>query len=193
MSGTKELLHPLGTLPLETRRLLLRPFCMEDAEPMYRNWASDPRVTEFLTWPPHECVEVTRAVVRSWVEQYQNPYYCQWAIVPKDLGEPIGSISVVRIREKCASAELGWCIGFPWWGRGFMPEAGAAVLEFLFDRVGFLRVAAAHAAENQKSGRVMQKLGMVREGVLRGAGWCNHGIIDEVWYAILRDEYDGTK
>ena len=178
-----------GTRRFETERLLLRPFETGDAEAMFRNWASDPAVTEYLTWPAHADVEETRAVLSCWVRDYENPEVYQWAVVPKALGEPIGSLSVVRIDEKVDAVELGWCIGRPWWGQGLMPEAAARVLRYLIAEVGANRVAARHAAGNPKSGRVMQKLGMSLEGVLRQADRSNHGIEDMVCYSILASEY----
>ena len=72
-----------------------------------------------------------------------------------------------------------------------MPEAGAAVIRFLFDEVGINRIAAAHDYNNPKSGRVMQKIGMKYEGTMRQAGLNNQGIIDEVWYSVLASEYLG--
>ena len=70
---------------------------------MYKNWASDPEVTKFLTWPTHPSVEVSRKINASWVASYEKPDYYQWAIVPKELGEPIGSISVVSMIEEAES------------------------------------------------------------------------------------------
>ena len=80
-------------------------------------------------------------------------------------------------------------MGTKWWGKGIMPEAGQAVVKYLFEEVGLNRAAAVHAKQNPKSGRVMQKLRMKYDGTLRSAGFCNEGIIDEVWYSILREEY----
>ena len=57
----------LGARVLHTPRLILRPFREEDAEAMFRNWASDPQVTKFLTWPTHPNVEVSRGVLKDWV------------------------------------------------------------------------------------------------------------------------------
>ena len=182
-----------GTVRIETDRLLLRQFEIEDAQAMYRNWASEDEVTKFLTWPTHPNVEVTKAVLQSWIDDYSKPEFYCWGIELKEIGEPIGNISVVRHNENVASAELGWCMGTHWWGQGIMPEAGKAVLEFLFNEVGVNRVAAVHATDNPKSGRVMQKIGMTYEGTLRAAGKCNQGIIDEVWYSILSDEYKAKK
>ena len=181
----------IGTQTIETERLILRPFRMDDAPAMFRNWASDPAVTEYVTWPTHKNVEETAGIIESWVHQTaEYPSFYQWAIELKSLGEPIGSIAVAHLFEDVAGAELGWCIGRPWWGRGIMPEAAGAVIAFLFDLAGFRRVAARFDSRNEKSGRVMQKLGMTREGVLRQAGRCNAGVCDEVVYSILRSEYN---
>ena len=61
-----------GTEILETGRLLLRPFRLEDAEAMYRNWASDKDVTKYLTWPVHASPEASAEVLAGWVEQYAD-------------------------------------------------------------------------------------------------------------------------
>ena len=178
-----------GTQPLQTRRLILRRFTQDDAPAMYANWASDPVVTEFMTWPPHASVDVSRQVLDMWVGSYAKPDSYQWAIELKSLGEPIGSLGVVRLNENIDECELGWCIGSCWWGQGIMPEAASAVVRYLFEEVGANRIAARHAVENEKSGRVMQKIGMVKEGVLRQSDRSNRGISDCVQYSILASEY----
>ena len=79
-----------GTQIIETERLLLRRFSKDDAEAMYRNWASDPEVTKYLTWPPHISVNVSRAVLEDWAASYSQENYYQWAIVLKEHGsDPI--------------------------------------------------------------------------------------------------------
>lgn len=67
-----------GTQPLETPRLILRKACREDAEPMFRNWASDPEVTKYLTWQPHEKIEVTQTLLEGWVAEYERNDYYHW-------------------------------------------------------------------------------------------------------------------
>ena len=90
----------LGTQRLESERLILRRFVVEDAESMYKNWASDNEVTKYLTWPTHPSVDVTKFVLQDWVNSYVNDNYYQWAIVLKENGEePIGSISVVGMND----------------------------------------------------------------------------------------------
>lgn len=184
------MMHHQGTVKIETDRLILRRFTMEDANVMYRNWASDDEVTQYLTWPTHADVNVTRSVIEGWIQNYANPDFYHWAIVLKAIEEPIGSLSVVKYDEKTASAALGWCMGKRWWGQGIMPEAARAVLQYLFNEIGFNRIAAYHDKNNPKSGRVMQKIGMLREGTLRASGKNNQGIVDEVYYSILKEDYE---
>ena len=100
-----------GTQTIETTRLILRRAIPEDAEPMFRNWASDPEVTKYLTWPTYEKVETAHQILDLWANEYKKPDYYQWMIVRKELGEPIGSISVVRQNESVEEAEIGYCIG----------------------------------------------------------------------------------
>lgn len=178
-----------GTTTLETERLILRKFAMEDAEEVFANWTSDPEVTKFLKWSTHPSVDYTKEIISKWITGYESNKCYQWAIILKEINKPIGSIAVVRLNENTKSAELGYCMGTKWWGKGIMPEAGQAVIKYLFEEIGLNRVAAVHAKPNPKSGRVMQKLGMKYDGTIRSAGFCNEGIVDEVWYSILREEY----
>ena len=181
-------MNKTGTQRIETHRLILRPFRSEDAEDMYKNWASDPEVTRYLTWPAHGSVDVTRRVLEDWIPRYGDGGYFQWAIEWKETGCVIGSIAVVKLDEEIESAEIGYCLSRAFWSRGIMPEALRAVTDYLFDTVGLNRIAAYHDVNNPKSGRVMVKAGMKREGILRGAGKNNAGICDEVRYALLRDD-----
>lgn len=179
-----------GTIRIETERLILRRFTIEDADIMYRNWASDDEVTKYLTWPTHADVNVTRMLLEEWIQKYNDLDFYHWVIELREIGEPIGSLSVVSYENKTASATIGWCMGKRWWGQRIMPEAGSAVLQYLFEEVEFNRIAAKHDADNPKSGRVMQKIGMIREGTLRASGKNNRGIVDEVYYSILKEDYE---
>ena len=177
-----------GTRQLETERLVLRRFVIADAEAMFRNWAYDPEVTTFLTWPAHACPEVSRAVLKDWTTAYAHQNYYQWAIVLKENGEcPIGSISAVDLNDDLAIVHVGYCLGRPWWRRGIMSEALKAVIDFFFNEVGANRIEARHDPRNPHSGMVMQKCGMKYEGTLRSSDRNNQGICDACWYAILRN------
>ena len=178
-----------GTRRLETQRLVLRRFAIGDAEAMFNNWASDPEVTKYLTWPAHAGVDVSRAVLQDWTAAYTDPKYYQWAIVLKENGDfPIGSISAVGLNDDLSIAHIGYCLGRPWWHRGIMSEALRAVIDFFFDEVGANRVESRHDPRNPYSGMVMQKCGMKYEGTLRSSDRNNQGICDACWYAILKSE-----
>lgn len=182
-----------GTQTIETPRLILRRARREDAEPMFRNWASDPEVTKYLTWPTYETVETAYPILGLWISEYEKLNYYQWMIELKELGEPIGSISAVRQNEKIEEAEIGYCIGSRWWHKGIMTEALSAVIEYLFTQVGMNRIAARHDPNNPHSGGVMRKCGMKYEGTNRACDRNNQGICDAAQYAILRSEWNRPK
>ena len=176
-----------GTVRLETSRLILRQARMEDAEPMFHNWANDKEVTKHLTWPPHSNIEVTQKVLASWVESYEKEDYYQWMIVLKEIHESIGSIMVSTV-GRAQSAHVGYCIGKKWWHQGIMSETLKRVMDFLFDEVGYHRVEAMHDSNNPNSGKVMAKCGMKYEGTLRMADRNNQGICDACYYGLLAEE-----
>ncbi len=186
-------MNKVGTQMIETHRLILRKFTIGDAEDMFSNWASDPEVTKFLTWPAHTSVEISRMVLNDWIPRYEDGGYFNWAIEWKESGHVIGDISVVKLNEAAESADIGYCMSRAFWGRGIMPEALRAVMDFLFGTVGVNRVAACHAPENPKSGRVMAKAGMMEEGVLRCAGRNNQGICDDVWHAMIKSDWEKAR
>lgn len=178
------------TQTIETPRLILRRAAACDAEPMFRNWASDPEVTKFLTWPAHDSVAVSQTIIENWILEYAQDNYYQWMIVLRDLGEPVGSISVVRQNERVDEVEIGYCIGKRWWHQGIVSEALSAVIEYLFTEVGVNRIAARHDPNNPHSGGVMRKCGMKYEGTHRSSDRNNQGICDAAQYAILRAEWN---
>ena len=180
-----------GTKTIETKRLILRRFTMEDGPAMYHNWASDPEVTRFLTWPTHSSEEVSRQVLLDWTAQYEDKAFYQWAIVPRAFGEPVGSIGAVGLNEQAQLVPIGYCIGANWWHQGITSEAMQAVMDFFFDEVGVNRVESRHDPNNPNYGAVMRKCGMTFEGTLCQSDWNNQGICDAVYYGLLREEYTG--
>ena len=159
-----------GTKIIYTDRLVLRRFEMGDADKMYSNWASNPKVTKFLTWHHHKSVEETRSVLSRWVSSYDDLRFYQWAIVLKDTLEPIGSISVVKVDDDIDEVEVGYCIGEAWWGFGYTAEALRGVIDYLFLEVKPKKIRAKHDSDNPNSGRVMQKCGLTYDKTLYKAG-----------------------
>ena len=183
-------MNHIGTKVIETERLILRPFTLEDAQPVFDNWASDPEVAKYVTWPAHGSVDVTKNLLENWVMSYENPDCYNWAITLKEKGnDPIGNISAVHVGDSPESAEIGYCMGRAWWGRGIMAEALKAVIDFFMAEVGANRVYARHDTANPNSGKVMTKAGMKFEGILRQSGRNNQGIVDLAYYSILKSEW----
>lgn len=143
-------------LTMETQRLILRPFELNDAQAMFDGWASDPEVTKYLTWPPHESVEVTKQIVGLWVEQYKKPERLNFAIVLKETGELIGGIDVVGYLD--GTPVIGYASSRKYWGNGYMTEACNCLLTLLFAK-GYEEVRIDAQVENLGSNRVIRKCG----------------------------------
>ena len=182
-----------GTQVLETERLRLRTFTVDDAAAAYRNWCSEDAVTRYLTWQTHANQSVTGTLMETWAAGYADPAFYQWAIELKSLGEPIGSISVVGMDARTEAVSIGYCIGSRWWRQGITTEAFRAVIRFLFEAIGVRRIEARHNVKNPNSGRVMRACGLTYEGTLRQAAADNQGIVDVCVYSILRGEYEAQK
>jgi aspartyl-tRNA(Asn)/glutamyl-tRNA(Gln) amidotransferase subunit C len=180
-------MNHLGTIELATDRLTLRRFEIEDAENMFYNWANDPEVTKYLTWPAHSSIETTEKVISDWVSQYNNNEYYMWAIELNELEQPIGSISATQVDDDIESVEIGFCIGKAFWNKGYTTEALAEVIRFFIGQVGAGRVSARHDVNNPNSGKVMEAAGMTYEGTLRRSARSNQGICDMACYAKIRN------
>jgi ribosomal-protein-alanine N-acetyltransferase len=180
-----------GTLKIETERLILRRFELNDAEDMFHNWANDSEVTKYLTWLPHKNIDITKEIINGWVQCYDNLEGYKWAIVPKNYGRVIGSISVVEFFNDKERCEIGYCIARRYWNQGIMTEALKAIIKFLIYECGFKRVFATHDIDNPASGKVMIKAGMKYEGRLRKYNKNNKGqFVDCDIYAILEEDLD---
>ena len=181
------LLHK-GTITLTTPRLILRRFNLDDAPAMYDNWATDENVTKFLSWNIHESVEETKGLITKWIAEYDNPECYHWAI--KYENNIIGAINLHAVSNKSWRAELGYGMGSRWWNKGIITEAVRAVLGFAFNEIGFNKICALYDTENVSSGKVMQKVGMVREGHFYKHTRRKDGTWgDTDFYSILKDNW----
>ena len=143
-------------ISLETERLLLRPWRMEDAEDMFYGWATDPEVTKYMTWNPHENIEQTRAILSLWLKQYEKPERVAFAITLKDSNTLIGGIDVVGYID--GVPVIGYDLAKKYWNNGYMTEACKCVIDFLFSR-GFNIIKIDAVNENIGSNKVIQKCG----------------------------------
>ena len=183
-------MNPIGTKVLESERLLLRPYVLDDAQAMFDNWASRPENVTYVTWPPHESVDFTRQLLTEWVASYEKPDFLHWVIAFKDQPDKvIGDISVIEINQSAQACELGYILSQDYWGQGLMTEALQTVIAFLFQEVGINRITAAHATDNPASGCVMKKAGMKYEGTFRQAVNLKGQLVDVAAYAILKSDF----
>jgi RimJ/RimL family protein N-acetyltransferase len=122
-------------------------------------------------------------------ENFESGKSVNLAITLAEAGELVGAISLMSINRDHARAELGYWIGVPYWNQGYCTEAGAAVAAYGFGELGLNRITAHYFARNPASGRVLEKIGMTREGVLRQHLRRWGRFEDCVACAILRSEF----
>ena len=170
---------------LRTERLLLRPFEFGDVDDVV-SYASDPEMALYLALPqPYTRADAVEFIARE--------VLAEWATRPGFAivfeGHAVGGISL-RVNEHHERGEIGYALARRHWGRGLAPEAARSVIGWAFERCGLHKVGATADLRNRRSWRVMEKLGMTREGVLRANGKLRNEHVDEVYYGILRDEWE---
>ena len=151
-------------MQFETQRLIIRKPVIEDAEDIFRNYAQDPDVTKYLIWRPHARVEVTRDWVQYCIDSFDPEKQLPFVIWHKAEQQTIGMVdfSIHDFR-----VHFGYVLAKAYWNKGIMTEAAKPVVEMLLARKGIYRIEAVHDVDNPASGRVMQKLGMEYEGILK--------------------------
>jgi len=171
-----------------TDRLVLRRITLRDTDDMYE-YSKDPNVTRYLLWSPHPDREYTREYIRLVKRQYRKGEFFDWGLELKDTGKMIGTCGITSVDYQNNSCEIGYVISAKYWGRGYASEAVRRVLGVCFDEFGFRRVEALHMYGNDASGRVMEKCGMTKEGVLRDAIFVKDEYKTVCVWSILKDEY----
>jgi RimJ/RimL family protein N-acetyltransferase len=149
-----------------TERLVARPPRAEDAAAVFAAYGSDPEVTRFLSWRYYTEMEPLRDFLRGLVHTWETGegVHYGWLLCLRDTDTPIGSIAVNLDPH---GAMLGYVLGRAHWGQGLMTEAVRYVAAWALAQPSLFRVWAFCDAENAASARVMEKVGLVREGVLR--------------------------
>jgi [ribosomal protein S5]-alanine N-acetyltransferase len=173
---------------LETQRLLLRPFTMQDAPKVYE-YLSDSRIPVRMHRIPNPCT-------MEWVEHYlykaihEDPEIgrFQFALARKSDGELVGRMNI-RVAAEHQRAEIGYWIGVPHWGNGYATEAGKRILQYGFESLGVQRIIGTVYSHNRASAQVLQKLGMRYEITRRQDTYKNGVFEDSEIYGILRGEF----
>jgi ribosomal-protein-alanine N-acetyltransferase len=150
----------------ETERLILRRLELKDAEDYYL-FASDPLITTHTKWSHH--VEITETVqyLESVNEKINLRQSYHWAIVNKENKKVVGRVSLFKFDRSNDNCEIGFGIARDYWNKGIITEATNRILEYAFKELNLNRVDARCNEENFGSERVMQKIGMKYEGLIR--------------------------
>lgn len=153
----------LGTKRLETKRLTLRKFEKNDYKDMFKNYASNEKVTRFLTWYPYlkeeDCKEYLNNVILKKYQDFNDETFI-WAIVDINTHEVIGSIDVIKLNKDYDVAEIGYCLSESYWNKGLMSEAFKEIINYLFNEVNVHAITATHNVLNPASGKVMEHNGL---------------------------------
>lgn len=181
----------LGSITLETNRLILRKLTVNDAKSMYENWATDENVIKHVSFDAHKDVDETIKVLEKWVKEYDDPFVYNWGIVLKETNELIGQISLVNCKVRHKMCEVGYALGSKWWNNGYMSEALKKVVHFLINDVGFECVEGKCFSDNKASGRVMQKAGLKYDTTLpeRRISYITGERVDLIIYSALRNKH----
>jgi ribosomal-protein-alanine N-acetyltransferase len=181
--------RPYADLPrLETPRLILRQLGPADLPDVYA-YASDTQVTRFLRWGPHASPAETEAYLADVLREYRAGDDGPWGIEYKATGNVVGSIHLFDIVPQHCKAEIGFVLSRSHWGQGLMPEALRCVLEVAFEQLALNRVEAYCIVENRAGRRVLEKVGMQREGTLRAFLFQKGAYRDFDVYALLQSDW----
>jgi ribosomal-protein-alanine N-acetyltransferase len=173
---------------LRTPRLLLRRLRWEDA-PDILAYARDPEITPFVFWEPHRTLDDTREYLQRTLQGYADGLSPCWGIQHLGDGVIIGSCAFHEVSAMHARGEIGYALARKYWGQGLMTEAVRAMLDYGFNTLHLNRIEARCDIENTGSWRVMEKVGMKLEGVLRQNIILHGRARDARMYAILREEF----
>lgn len=166
--------------------MILRKFKKDNFKDIFQ-WASNPKVNRYVSYQPHKSLADSKKIAKEWADGTKKIDYYNWAIEYE--GKVIGNISVVQ-HDTLWEAVMGWQIDTPYWNKGIMTEAASAVFDFLFREAGFHRISAGHDTRNPASGKVMEKLGMQKEGLFPQFYYkVGFGTGDSQKYRILKEDW----
>lgn len=179
----------MNTLPtLKTNRLVLRPFTLDDA-PLVQKYAGDKAIARMTANIPHPYED---GLAEEWIAAHQDAFEKRKDLTlaaALDAGKTlVGAISL-HSNEIHRYAELGYWIGKPYWNQGYCTEAAKEIVRYGFECMNLNRIQARHMTHNPASGRVMEKIGMKKEGVLRQSFFRFGDFNDYAIWSILREEF----
>ncbi len=149
---------------IETSCLKLRLPLIEDASSIFEQYAQDAQVTKYMTWKPHKNVEMTQQFLQHCINSLIQKSDYFWVILPKQEEKAIG---MIRLQLQNYHASLGYVLARSYWNQGLMTEAIQILVDWALNQSNIYRIWAVCDLENIASARVLEKVGMIREGILR--------------------------
>lgn len=170
----------------QTERLVARPAARADAQTLFDEYAADPEVAKFMTWRPHHAVAETLEFLRRCEDVWLDGTAFPWTLWLKGSGEFAG---LLEARVRTPSVDIGYALARRWWRQGLMSEAVGAMIQWALSQPEIFRVWATCDVENVASARLLERVGMRREGTLRR--WIVHPNVsptprDCLCYAIVK-------
>ena len=164
----REAIHSIfANMPiLETERFTLRKMSLDDTDDMFE-YSSNAEVTKYLSWSPHKEKQYTFEYLTYLQDRYKTGDFYDWAIICKDTGKMIGTCGFTCFDFPNDSAEIGYVINPDYQGKGIATEVSGRVIRFGFENLSLERIECKFMTENQASLRVMEKNGMIFEGIRR--------------------------
>lgn len=172
---------------IATERLALRPLAPADADALFAIF-SDPEVMKYWNTPPWPSVDTAARFIAERREEMDRQAALTLGICLKGGGPPIGKCMLFAIDKASRRAEIGFGIGRSHWGKGYIAEAGHALIAHGFERLGLRRIEAEIDPDNGASAQALERLGFTREGLLRQR-WEIDGVVsDSALYGLLASD-----
>jgi RimJ/RimL family protein N-acetyltransferase len=147
-----------------TDRLRLRPPTIDDAAHIFARYGQDADVCRYMSWTPHRSMDDTLGYLTRIIADNEDGRSLGYLIFRRDSAELLGSVGGAFEKHRM---QFGYCLARDAWGRGFATEAARAFLGIAFANPALLRIQAFCDLENNASARVLEKIGLQREGILR--------------------------
>ena len=181
-------MHAFANLPIRTARLKLRPLCEADVSPLFAIH-SDAKSMRYWDAPIWKSDERGRAMVARDLSLMTTDYL-RLGIELGGSGTLLGTCALWGINVQCRRAEIGFILGSQSWGRGYMHEALSALLDYGFNELDLNRVEAETDPRNERSARLLDRLGFSKEGLFRERCIVDGEISDGAMYGLLRREWN---
>lgn len=175
---------------LETNNLILRKLKLDDLDAIYELTKDSEVVKYTASLKLSAKREDALLIVNGILDRYKDDLPARWAVFHKAEKKVIGLCGFVDYAPLCYRAELAFAFIRSYWGQGLCTEASEAVLKFGFEHMKLNRVEGTCEVENYGSARVMEKLGMKCEGVMREQTWMRGKFCDRKLYSILKSEWE---